>query len=190
MIAFDTADVLLGKGAALAAAGVKYVGLYTRPDRTPWDEVQELQDHGIKMWSIYEKGNATNKDYFTVKQAIYDAHSFLAWAKAVGQPTGTDVAFCADYDSNWDDVFPYFVQVHSIVKPEGYFSCGYGNGDLNMNLIKNGYARRQYLSQSKGFKDYDECLATTPSIVQELEPSSFLGFNIDPDVVNDLGALW
>lgn len=186
--AFDTADVLTGHAHDLRAAGVAYAGLYTRDDRSPKDEVDGLASVGIRIWSAFERGNPTSADYFTTDQAEADAKAFLQWAAEVGQPSGTVVFWCVDYDSDPADIEPYFAAAHGIVKADGYLSGVYGNGSTCAHLKNAGLAHFTWLSQSTRFDGYQDWLPQA-DIIQG-PSTTILGFDVDSDVVNTSEVCW
>ncbi len=122
--AFDTADTTLGKAHDILAA----VGIYLRPDRKSLAEVQALHSVGLKLFSIWEKGEPSSASYFTADQGRADGEAARAYAAELGDPAGSTISPAIDYDSNPNEVMAYIATFHDAIKEYGYHWLPYGNG--------------------------------------------------------------
>lgn len=186
--AFDTADITTGHAHEILAHGFEAVGIYLRDDRAPLTMIQGLHSVGIKIFSIWEKGNPTEPSYFTAAKGFADAQDAVAYAKAIGQPTGTTISPCVDYDSNPEDVKAYLIAFHDEVKAADYLSLPYGNGVTLSWAIDAGYAYGGYLSQSTGFTGYESFLER--AAIMQGPGTTILDFDVDLDEVVDAAVLW
>lgn len=188
MKAFDVATDTTGQAHAIKAAGYGAVGLYLRPDRASIAMVEGLHSVGIKVWSIFEKGIPTHAAYFSETQGKTDSIDAVAFAVEIGQPKGTPIFFCVDYDAASDElatvIRQYFQAVHSYCKSKNYLVGVYGSGLTCSKLIAEGIAHYGYLAGSKGFSGYEAYLEHA-AIVQGDETATVCGFGVDLDEVRN-----
>lgn len=186
--ALDSANITTGYAKKLFALGYRAFGFYLRADRAPQAMLHELHTAGLKLFSIWERGHPTSAAYFTKSQGAQDGHLAAAYAHEIGQPAGTTISPCVDYDSNPDDVKDYLIAFHDVIKAAGYKSLPYGNGDTLKWAVDSGYAYGGFLSQSKGFSGYSDFLPHA-KIVQG-STATVLKFDVDYDTVVDESVCW
>lgn len=181
--ALDTADkITLAKAKALAALGYQAFGGYLRSDRLDLATVENLHAAGIKIFSIYERGNPTSDGYgWSYAHGRADAVVAANYAVSIHQPSGTTISPCCDYDSNPAIVRPYLEGFHDYIKTYGYYTLPYANGATLFDIIKLGYAIGGMLTQSKGFEDYAEYLAH--ATIQQGASFTVTGLDADKDVI-------
>ena len=185
--AFDTAEVITDPE-QIINAGYTAVGVYAREDRCPFAMSQGLIAAGVKLWTIWEKGNPTSVDYFTQQQAREDTDLFLAWAKMTGQPQGSPVFACVDFDADWAAVKDYIYLFHDAVKAEGFLFGVYGSGGVCQAFKEAGYAHYTWLAQSTGWQNYQEWAPHAD--IRQGPSGTALGYNVDFDVVVNPAVLW
>lgn len=188
LTAFDTANDVTGHAHELLAAGIAAIGVYARTDRCPPSMVQGLSSVGIRLWTVFERGNPTQASYFTEEQAELDAAAFLQWASLVGMPKGAPVFWVADYDSAPEDVMAYATAIRKIVNAAGYLASVYANGDTCRALKEAGLVHYTWLSQSTGFAGYQMWVGQA-DILQEAS-TTVLGFDVDGDTVRSSDVTW
>lgn len=201
MKAIDVASDTTGHGAAIKAAGIGAVGLYLRSDRTSRAMIRDLVIYGVRLFSVFEKGQPTDQRYFTLAMARSDSQLAVNMAGFMGQPEGSQIFFAVDYDANPADVMRYFREVQGVVKAAGYLCSVYGSGRVCAALLAKGYVHSGWLAQSKGWAGYKGFLPRA-SIVQGGEtkltlrmissrpPGHDLHLDVDLDEVRDLSVLW
>jgi hypothetical protein len=180
-MAIDTAEITTGLGDQLKAAGIGAVGAYLRSDRFPQAMLADLHANGIKVWSIWEKGEPISDAYFSAAQGAQDASEAMEYALSMGQPAETTISPCCDYDSNPAAVAAYLEAFHGTIKSCGYYSLPYGNGATLQWAIDSGYAVGGYLSQSTGFQDYASFYHRA-AIIQG-PGTNILGLGADLDII-------
>jgi hypothetical protein len=192
MKAFDTADITTGHAHDIQALGYGAVGIYLRADRAPLAMITGLRSVGLKIFSIWEKGHPTSVDYFTAAQGKADGEAAAAYAKTIGQPAGTQIYACVDYDANWDSeghaITAYFEAFHTAVKSHGFLSSVYGSGTVCEKLVNLGFAHFGYLAQSTGFSGY-QSYKPKAAIVQG-PTATVLHFDVDTDTIVNMAAVW
>jgi hypothetical protein len=182
ILALDTPEVIdLAKAQDLYAAGYRAVLIYLRADRAPQSSIDAIHKVGMKVGSIWEKGDPAEPGYFTAEQGLADAKAATSYASNVGQPSKTTISAAVDYDSVYGDVADYLEEFHDWIKTYGYHSLPYGNGETLQSAVDAGIAVGGYLSQSTGFRGYD-AFKPKAAIVQRSAPS-VCGLNADPDEI-------
>ena len=193
MNAFDTAVVTTGYAHDILAAGYEAVGIYLRPDRAPLAMVQGFQEVGIKIFSIWEKGEPISGDYFSAEKGQADGQAAIAYAGVIGQTAGSQIFASVDYDPDWDQdgdaITAYFQAFQTVVKAAGYLSSVYGSGLTCSQLIDAGLAHTGFLSVSRGFRGYAE-FKPNAAIIQEAQITVLDRFQVDPDTVVDPTVCW
>jgi deoxyribonuclease II len=188
--AIDTSVNTNGKARQIKAEGYGAVGVYLRPDRCSLAMVRDLQQAGLKIWSLYEKGNPTQTQYFTKKQGTTDGNAASAFAEKMGQPSGTQIYATVDYDPDDDDpagptingaISDYMSAFQTAVHAGGYLASVYSSGRACRILIANGLAQTGWLSVSGGFAEHEE-FKPRASIVQ----SSVINSDWDEDTISDI----
>ncbi|SIS88008.1 glycoside hydrolase domain-containing protein [Alicyclobacillus vulcanalis] len=89
-------------------AVMRYLGNWSKSLTA--DEVSAIRASGLKLGLIWES-DPTYSGYFTTSQAQVDAAAAVAFAQALGAPTGTAIAFTVDYDAalnDMDAIIAYF----------------------------------------------------------------------------------
>lgn len=185
----DTANVTINHAHTLYSDGVRAVGVYLRQDRAPLAMVQGLHSVGIKIWSIWEKGDPTKSSYFTAIQGSADGYAAATYAAKIGQPTGTPIFATFDYDSSPSEILAYAKTFQAAVKSYGYLMGAYGNGITLSALLNKGISHYTYLSQSKSFGGYAS-FEPKADIVQGVGVV-LDGLSCDLDtVINNTQVLW
>jgi len=189
---FDTAQSVQGKAHDLYDLGYRAVGVYLRSDRTSKAEIDGLHSVGIKIFSIWEKGNPTERKYFDAGQGTIDANAAVKYAKVLGQPSGTEIFYCVDYDASPSDIggpiTSYFAAVHKVTRDAGYLASVYGPGSVCSHIVQLGYCHSGFLAQSKGwsgFKEYKD----KASIVQGVT-TTVKGLSVDLDTIVVPSVIW
>jgi hypothetical protein len=185
---FDTAEVTTGHAHEILDAGYSVVGGYLREDRFPLEMIQGLVSVGIRLFSIWEKGNPTEPDYFTADQGTSDGTHAAAYAKEIGQPEGTMIFVSVDCDASPDDISDYVQAAHTAVKEGGYLMGLYGSGQNLGHFQDAGFSHAGFLAQSKGWSGYED-YKPRAAIVQG-ESTTVLGFGVDLDTIMDESVLW
>lgn len=193
--AFET-DQVITDYEAVINAGFVAVGVYARDGRCPFVMSQGLIAAGVKLWTVWEKGDPTSPAYFTTDQASADAQGLIEWMSEHGQPKGSYAGPAVDYDADPSDVHLYLATFHNLLKAAGYLHMPYGSGNVLAWCMNNGYAhvtpggKCGWLSGSKGWGGYDDFVGKA-AIVQVLADSvEPLGLSGDYNIVNDPTVLW
>jgi len=191
MKALDVAQKINGKVKDFVKLGYKAFGLYLRMDRCDKATVDEIHANGAQCFFVYERGMPTTAKYFNYEQGRRDGQAAVDFAKAVGIPLGKQLFSAVDYDASPRDlpaITDYQRGFQESVKHTGYLASVYGSGLVCAHLVDHGYAHCGWLSCSSGwtgFNDYKKKAA----IVQST-PVDILGFDCDPDTINDESVLW
>lgn len=191
MTGFDSSELTVNHAHDIFSEGFRAFGAYLRPDRTPKSEIDGLHSVGIKVWSIWEKGNPTSVDYFTSTQASYDAGMATSYAKVLGMPLGQEIFYCVDFDATVNDldaITAYFKEVQISTKAVGYLCSVYGSGMVIEHLYRLGVIHSGMLAQSTGWAGY-ESEAPWVSIIQG-KTTTVCGLNVDLDSVVRQNVLW
>jgi hypothetical protein len=201
MKAFDTyeANIVAEKSAEIAGAGVKAVGMYyfTGPSfKTLLTRAiaAALAGHGVSVFSFWECGYPTHSEYFNAAHGSANGLSATLLALEAGQPASTPVYLTVDYDAVEADlarIADYFTAARFALRADGYSAGVYGNGLVCRHLKALGLVSHTCLSCSRGFAGYQDWKGHA-DIVQAV-PTTFLGMDIDPDVINPLvstGGVW
>ena len=186
--AFETLSVITDYQAVLNA-GYTAVGVYARPDRCPFEMAQGLLGVGIKLWTVFEEGQPTSPEYFTVDQAHSDAAKTIAWARMVGMPAASTIFAAVDYDAQPSDVEGYLTAFHEAVKAEGFLMGVYGSGWICTYFANAGFAHATWLSGSTGWTGYSAFTGKC-DILQVISPKGVLGYSADYDIIRNPGVLW
>ena len=179
-------------GPALKAAGLDFVARYYRSPVSKWTplkaaEIAALHAAQLKVVALFEYGNKPN--YFTHKNGVDDSTSAYRQAVDAGQPAGTPIYFCVDYDPNLPSQFlgiaDYFQGVQDgfavIGKNAPIYVVGvYGSGNTCAHLQTSGLAVRFWLANATGWGGYKTF--KNWHIHQYLKPATpFPVTNYDPD---------
>lgn len=186
--ALDVAQDTTGRAHDLQALGYWAVGLYLRADRASRAMVEGLHSVGMKVFSVYERGYPTRPSYFTARQGSQDGKRAVAFARSIGQPTGSHIFSAVDYDAKPENVLAYQKAFRAEVKAAGYLASVYGSGAVCHYLISQGYANKGWLSCSTGWSGYAS-FKPQAAIIQHV-PITVLGMDVDPDDIVDEGVCW
>jgi hypothetical protein len=189
--AIDTSVKTTGQANAIKAAGFDAVGVYLRSDRCSAAMITELRNAGLKIWTVYEKGNPTGPGYFNAARGTADGTRAADFAQEIGQPTGTQIYAGVDYDATQSEVngviSSYMTAFQAAVQAEGYSSSVYGSGRTCRILIAKGLAKTGWLSLSTGWAEHN-AFKPNASIVQVAEISSDRDSNTIADTTKP--GLW
>jgi hypothetical protein len=196
----DVSESVAGGVQCLIRAGVKAVGRYynygSGKKVLSRQEAQELVNHGISIWVVFEYFN-NKPQWFSEELGKKDGIRALQCAQEiVGQPLGTTIYFAADYDedgSNYTSrVAPYFKAVRDVFKlPDGsmpYRIGVYSNGLVCRRLLDDKLAEDAWLACSRGYHEYAEFYALKKwAIAQTCGTAKVCGFDSDDDEIRSDG---
>jgi hypothetical protein len=192
MKALDTASPTNGHAHDLLHLGYQAVGIYLRPDRAPKLMIEGLDSVGVKMFSVWERGEPTSAEYFNAAKGTIDAREAIAYAKLIGMPAGSVIFFAIDYDASDEDLrgplLDYMQNVHRLARDAGYLVGVYGSGQACEHFIHLGFAHYGWLAGATRWKGY---LTYKPkaAIVQG-GTRTVLGLDVDLDTIQDPAVLW
>jgi hypothetical protein len=185
---FDTASDTTGWAHRIADLGFLAVGAYMRPDRCSQAMVRGLHSVGVQIFSIWEKGEPVSAAYFDFPKGVTDALAACDFAASMGQPAGTPIFACVDYDAAYADVQRYLQGFHETCRSAGYLAGTYGSGLVCSSAIADGISHYGFLSQSTGFPGYEE-FRPAAAIVQGAS-TTVLEFDVDLDEVQMPEVCW
>jgi hypothetical protein len=185
----DVDSNVSGVLAQLKADGVEFVARYFGPSKSDpltAAEAKAISDAGLWVVSLFESGFPTSLDYFTYEQGAADAHAAYAEARAAGQPFGTPIYFCVDFDAPSDSGGPvdlYWEGLRSALFRIGgsilpYQPCVYGSGLICRTLIARGFAHRGWLAQASGWAESSTFMGWS---IRQLESTTLAGLDVDRD---------
>jgi hypothetical protein len=158
-------------------------------------EVDLLARNGFDVLVVFQHNN-NQLASFTAARGTSDATRSLALAAANGQAKGSAIYF--GVDGGWTAakdlaaIQGYFAKASPLVRAGGFKVGAYGSGLVCSKLLGSGLVDFCWLSNAKGWPQYQAFLATNQwTMVQHL-PQDCGGKNVDFNVVNadlrDLGA--
>jgi hypothetical protein len=195
MNAADCPSIVTGSAHDIKAAGCDFWGVYLRSDRCTQEMLDGLHSVGIKVFSIWERGNPTDPAYFSAAQGTEDAGYAIGFASTHNQPTGTPIFFCVDYDASGSElagpIEAYMEAVHEACSQAGYLVGVYGSGLTCSTFVAAGYAHYGYLAGSQGFAGYQDFLRSSVLAIQQVdENATVAGFAVDTDQVVLAEVCW
>ena len=194
MKAFDTAIITTGRAHEIRAQGYGAVIKYLRPDRTTLEEVQGLHSVGLKVVSVWERGQPNHAAYFNADQGKADGEAATQFAYSIGQPSQTTIFFAVDYDADRGDldaIRDYLAAAREVCDGYGYTASIYGSGLVCTEMESLGLAHFGWLAQSTGWAEYPtaESTLSTYAIVQG-PSTTILGWDCDADTINNPDVCW
>lgn len=202
--AFDTYEDCSSKAAALKAAGYETVIRYYSVNswkRLSAREAQALSGAGLKIAVVYQDRQNQKDDFSAVKGRLAGQNAFEYAQTVIMQPTGSGIYFSADFDPPSADVnaciAPFFQGVRdAMMQANGgtmpYRIGIYGSGLTCRMLLDAGLVELAWLSQSKGFQEYDAFLKSGRWHLSQQMPDTIQGMDCDPDdtspVLADCGS--
>jgi len=191
--AVDTAATVEVLASAIAKKGYKAVGRYysfSKWKQLKPTEAQQLIAAGLSIITIYEDSN-DKPSSFTGATGSQQAHQALHLAQEViRQPKGSGIYFAVDYDASYYDyvhyIKPYFQAIQSVFKEAGdpYRIGVYGNGLVSEHALKDGLVELTWLSQSKGFRDYEAFRKSRKWNILQGDSVKIHGTDFDSDTIN------
>lgn len=163
--AVDTAATAEVLASVIAKKGYKAVGRYysfSEWKRLQRSEAQQLISAGLAVITVYEDSN-DKPSAFTEAVGKQQAQEALHQAQTViSQPEGSGIYFAVDYDASHYDyvhyITPYLQAIKAEFKAAGNpYKIGiYASGLICENALKDGLVDFTWLSQSEGFRNYQE----------------------------------
>jgi hypothetical protein len=182
----------------IANAGIEFIGRYYRNPHSKWaplsnSEAQVISKAGLKVVALWEY-QSDHSSYFTHLQGVDDATSAYNQANKIGQPPGTPIYFCVDFDATKEvtgKVVDYFAGIEV-----GFNAAGRGNAEYLVGVYGSGFVCSSLLTShlvqytwvalstgwtgSKTFKDWS---------IQQSKGLPEFDFNHDADqAVKDYGG--
>jgi hypothetical protein len=96
-----------GAVSCIVAHGYGWVARYIVPEKSQpltRAEAEALSKAGLFIVSVWEKGNPTSAGYFNFARGLADGEEAFRAALAVGQPAGSPIYFCVDFDSTQPEI--------------------------------------------------------------------------------------
>lgn len=199
---FDTALTLTPSAITTAKnSGYTYAGRYFFTTST-WKQIltqteaKNISSAGLFVVSLFQNSGTQKSDFSSLTGAA-DGDSAFNYAASIGQPKGTPIYFCVDYNAPDADVKgcinDYFqaIAAQSAVKHSGYYTIGvYGNGNV-CKYIKDTQNLAQYsmLSCSTSFYGSPEYLTGKTWNIHQYTPAFQInGNNCDPSESSPIGG--
>ncbi|KZL19028.1 hypothetical protein PsAD2_02547 [Pseudovibrio axinellae] len=191
--AVDTASSVEALASAIARKGYKAVGRYY--SFSNWKklqpvEAQQLIAAGLTLFTVYQDAN-NKPSTFTKAAGTQQAGEALHLAQnIIRQPKGSGIYFAVDYDASYYDyvhyITPYFEAIKASFKEAGSpYKIGiYGNGLVCENALKDGLVDFTWLSQSKGFRNYQEFKDSHKWNILQGGDVKISGTDFDSDILN------
>lgn len=175
----------------LKAAGIEFIARYI--SRTQRSETDHICSMGLFVVSLYETlGN--NYPYFSSNQGTHDGVRTMEYSPALGQPHGTPVYFCVDFDATEaqirSGIADYFTAVRAEVNANGQgpYKVGvYGSGLVCQILLELGLVEYTYLAAPTDWAGAD---FTGWNLKQTHNGQSLCNLSVDLDVSQDDGGGW
>lgn len=170
-----------------------FVVRYLSPDtanhpqkRLTADEVRGLRETGLWIGSVWEEMG--NLGEMNAETGAAHANDALAVAGGLGQPQGSALYFCVDFDAVGSEVAAvqnYFAAVHPILDAAGYLVGGYGSGSVCAHILEMGLCHRAWLSCSIGWTGSEGYDGWT---IRQSDGQAVAGFSADEVDFNELSA--
>ncbi|WP_063288285.1 MULTISPECIES: DUF1906 domain-containing protein [unclassified Pseudovibrio] len=185
-----SAEVL---ASSLAKKGYKAIGrYYSKSDwkRLTQTEAQQLIAAGLTVFTVYEDAN-NSAAQFSSETGTAQAQEAMRQAQTViRQPKGTAIYFAVDYDASEQDhdqhIRPYFEAINQAFSEAGspYKVGVYANGLINQKLLDDKLVDFTWLSQSTGFRNYQEFKDSNKWNILQGPPVRISGTDFDSDTMN------
>lgn len=144
-------------------------------------EAQLISERGFKIVAVYED-LPTTADYFSADRGKADAEGAMQQASLIGQPKGSAIYFAVDYNAQPEDISgpikDYFEAIAATLG-DAYPAGIYGPGSACDAMLKCGYVKYAWLSQSTGFDGYN---TFTGWCINQGPETSVSGLNSDVDI--------
>lgn len=193
-----------GKAAALLAAGYDTVIRYY--SMSAWKrigaaEANALSQAGLRIGAVYQDRQNQPADFSEAKGRLAGHNAFSYAQSVIFQPSGTAIYFSADFDPSeavvTNGIIPFFRGVRAAMSDANggtmpYRVGVYGSGRTCRMLLDANLAELAWLSQSKGFAEYQTFLNSGRWHLSQEMPATVAGLDCDPDQTNpanpDFGA--
>ncbi|GHB19968.1 hypothetical protein GCM10007094_04900 [Pseudovibrio japonicus] len=191
--AVDTAATVEVLASAIAKKGYKAIGRYysfSKWKQLKPTEAQQLIAAGLSIITVYQDSN-DRASSFTGATGTQQATQALHLAQnVIRQPKGSGIYFAVDYDASYYDyvnfISPYFKAVQAVFKEAGdpYKIGVYGSGLICEKALQDGLVELTWLSQSKGFHDYQKFRDSRKWNILQGDNVQISGTDFDSDTVN------
>lgn len=200
----DVSSSCTAKATALHAGGVSTVIRYYSRDtirpskRLARDEARALAVAGLRLGVVHEARRGDLPDSFEHAAGIADARYARSYGAAtIGQPGGSAIYFAVDFDAGAaqlrGQVVPYFrgvADAFAETSGEPDYQIGvYGSGAVCAALLEAQLVRKTWLAQSRGWRGYDDFLASGRWNLQQAMPTTVAGVACDPDTAGESGDI-
>lgn len=150
-------------------------------------EAAAIREAGLRLGVVYES-NGDHAGAFGEASGRRDAQATLDCARVVGQPLGSTVWFAVDFDCTDADrrtyVWPYFLSIAAILKDK-YDIGVYGSGATCIDIFRNGWASKTWISCSSGWMSSMDWFNTGYwDMRQHIPTKDYAGIDTDPNEVN------
>ncbi len=191
--AVDTASTVEVLASAIAKKGYRAIGRYysfSKWKQLQPTEAQQLIAAGLSIITVYEDSN-DRASSFTSATGNQQATQALHLAQnVIRQPKGSGIYFAVDYDATYYDyvnyIAPYFEAVQAVFKDAGdpYKIGVYGNGLVCEKALEDDLLKLTWLSQSKGFQDYQAFRDSRKWNILQGDAVQISGTGFDSDTIN------
>jgi hypothetical protein len=187
---FDTFSDPVSLIPELKAKGISWIALYYFHTSgfkklLTHDIALALSKAGFYVVAVYENGEPTTIEYFTPTRGSFDLATIQLRVQQCEQPSGSCIYATVDFEveeSDLDKIGAYFKELQPIRKT--HLLGAYAEGLVLEYLLKENLIDKAWLSQSKGFYDYQKFIDSgKANIIQGIETTQ-LGEDIDKDISN------
>jgi hypothetical protein len=197
MTIIDTPFNTKSQTACLVSQGVRTVIRYYNfsnslnfPEkRMELSEAQTLAVSGPQIAVVFQQRQNQVADFSELNGIAAGRRAYRYAHDDIGQPTGSAIYFCVDFDASNDEiannVAPYFEGVKSAFAEEGggrseYSTGAYGSGLVCTSLTQKGLIEFTWLAMSRGFRGTQEALSAGEYHLAQRAPAATLcGLGID-----------
>ena len=170
----------------LKAAGIVAVGLYSRILTA--DMAKLLSAAGIYIFTLAEWAGAQDYASYTAERGINDATLAARQAKAAGQPAGTTIFHCFDFDAIDVQIAAgcteYQRAAAGVYVGTGYSASCYGNGAVCQALLGNSLAEHAMVWGADDTNGTQAFIASNKWAIRQYPPTTEFGVGVDPDQIN------
>lgn len=191
--AVDTASSAEALASAIARKGYKAVARYysfSNWKKLQPAEAQQLIAAGLTIITVYEDSN-NQASVFNKASGEQQASEALHLAQnIIRQPRDSAIYFAVDYDASYYDyvncITPYLKAIKaSFAKVGTPYKIGvYGSGLICENALQDGLVDFTWLSQSKGFHDYQPFKDSLKWNILQGNDVKISGTDFDSDILN------
>lgn len=153
---------------------------------------------GLKIAAVYQDRQNEDADFSEAKGRMAGRNASEYAQQVMFQPPGSGLYFSADYDASeaavTGRIIPFFRGIRqAFEETEADCRIGvYGSGRTCRLLIEEGLVELSWLSQSRGFGEYQKFLKSAAWHLKQEMPTTVCGMDCDPNLTNsqkpDFGA--